>query len=204
VVFAPARGFGPVDQVYVESALFGALVDDLILFLPTSGRSARAGNVADATIGGLELAAHARLLRVASLTANYTLLESGQQSESVTTDGKRLPGRPRHELYLRLELAHRRGATAVTAGVFGDLTLVSGNFLDEGNLNQVPARRLVGLGVRIAPLPALSIVAQVKNLTNHRSDTVGAPGQEVPRAVADVLDYPLPGRAYYLALDLSF
>jgi iron complex outermembrane receptor protein len=204
VVLAPSRAYGPFDQLYLEAALFGSLVEDLILFLPTAARSARAGNVSDARLGGVEAAAHVRVLGTVSLTGNYTFLESAQRSDSVAVDGKRLPGRPRHELYLRLDVARRLGASRVTAGGFADLTLVSGNFLDEGNLNQVPPRRLVGLGARLSPLPGLTLVAQVKNLGNHQVEEVGAPGREVPRAVADVLDFPLPGRAFYLSLDLSF
>jgi iron complex outermembrane receptor protein len=202
VVAAPAERIGPVDRVYLEAALFAATVTDLIAFLPTAGRFARAGNLADAEIFGLETAFAARFFRAATLTGNYTFLESRQRSESVAIDGRRLPGRPRHELYLRLDLARRFGRVAT--GLFADLTLASGNFLDEGNLNEVPARRFLGAGVRVAPLAGLSLVVEVKNLLDHRVETVGPSGREVPRAVADVLDHPLPGRAVYFTADWSF
>jgi vitamin B12 transporter len=202
VIVAPGRDLGAIDRVYLEVAVFGSLVSDLIAFLPTAGRYARARNVASARIGGVESAFAARALRTLTLTGNYTFLESEQDSDSVSSDGRRLPGRPRHELYLRLDAGRAFGG--VTAGVFADLNLVSGNFLDEGNLNQVPPRRLVGAGLRLAPLSGLTLVAEVKNLLDHRTDEVGPAGREVPRAVADVLDYPLPGRALYFTCDWSF
>jgi hypothetical protein len=33
---------------------------------------------------------------------------------------------------------------------------------------------------------------------------VPGPSGPIPRAVADFLDYPLPGRAFYASLDLAF
>jgi iron complex outermembrane receptor protein len=204
LVAAPAERFGPVDRVYLEAALFAATVEDLIAFLPTAGRFARAGNLSDARLGGVEAAFAARFFRTATVTGNYTFLESRQLSEQVAVDGKRLPGRPMHELYLRLDVARRLGRSGVTAGVFADLNLASGNYLDEGNLNEVPGRRFIGAGVRLSPWAGLSLVAEVKNLLDHRVESVGPAGREVPRAVADVLDFPLPGRAFYFTLDWSF
>jgi outer membrane receptor protein involved in Fe transport len=200
VVLAPASALGPIDRLYLESAFFAAQVSDLIAFLPTSARVARAGNLSDARLWGVEAVVAARAFRTLDLTANYTFLDSRQRSPRVAIDGKRLPGRPRHELFLRADVA-RRVAASVVVGGFADLTLVSGNYLDEGNINEVPARRFVGAGVRVAPASGLSIVLECKNLTDVRVEEVAG---GFPRAVADILDYPLPGRAFHATVDWSF
>ena len=204
VVVAPSRGHGPVDRLYLEVALYGSALSDLIAFVPTSARIARAQNIADARLGGAEVALSARFFRTLSLTGNYTFLATEQRSDQVSTDGKNLPGRPRHEVYLRADVSRRLGATAISLGGFADLTLVSGNFLDTGNLEEVPARRFVGLGLQGSPFPGLVITLQVKNLFDERVETVASAVGPISRAVADVLDYPLPGRAFYAAADWTF
>src|SRR5262249_43946695 len=153
-------------------------------------------------LGGVELAVAARLWRTLSLTGNYTFLATEQSSDRVAVDGKSLPGRPRHQLFLRADVARRAGG--VKLGGFADLTLLSGNFLDEGNLSEVPARRFLGAGLSVAPVDGLTITAQVKNLLDERTETVDSAVGPIPRAVADVLNYPLPGRAFYAAADWTF
>jgi iron complex outermembrane receptor protein len=202
VVLAPGRALGPLDRAYLEVALFGAAMSDLIAFLPTSSRFSRAQNLDDALLGGVEVAATLRLFGALTLTGNYTYLASQQSSMRVAVDGKRLPGRPEHELYLRLDARH--GVAGVVVGGFVDLTAVSGNYLDEGNLDEVPARRFLGLGVSLEPLHGLVFTAQIKNLLDARVEDVPSLVGPVPRAVADVLDYPLPGRAFYATADWTF
>jgi vitamin B12 transporter len=204
LVVAPAQSHGFVDRLYLEVAVFGAVMSDLIAFLPTSGRIARAQNLADAHLGGVEVALAARFFRTLSLTGNYTLLGTEQVSAQVFADGKNLPGRPRHDLYLRADVSRRLGPSRVTLGGFADLTYVSGNFLDSGNLEEVPARRFVGVGVDGSPFPGLVLTVQVKNLFDERVETVASAVGPISRAVADVLDYPLPGRAFYAAADCKF
>jgi len=203
VVVAAAKPHGAADRIYFEVAAFGSAMSDLIAFTPTSGNFARAINVSDALIGGAEVAVAARFFRTLSLTGNYTFLASEQRSDNVATDGKSLPGRPRHEAYLRADVSRPLGR-GTSLGGFADVTLVSGNFLDEGNLEEVPARRFFGLGLTGSPMAGLTLTAQVKNLFDARIETVGSAAGPIPRAVADVLNYPLPGRAFYVTADWSF
>ncbi len=201
VVFAPGS-VGPVDHLYVEVAGFATAASNLIAFLPTSGNVARAENLSDARMAGVESALSARAFGMLTLTGNYTFLATEQLSPSVSIDGKQLPGRPRHSLYLRADVARHVGKVEV--GGFADVTLVSGNYLDVGNLDEVPVRRFVGAGVRVAPWDGLAVTVEVKNLFDTTVETVASAVGPIPRAVADVLDYPLPGRAFYAAMDLNF
>ncbi|HKA90264.1 MAG TPA: TonB-dependent receptor [Haliangiales bacterium] len=201
VVVAPVAS-DALDRAYLETAAFVSFSNDLVAFLPTSGRFARAVNIADARLAGIEVAGAARLLRRITLTGNYTFLRTVQSSDQVAIDGKSLPGRPRHELYLRADVL--QPVAGVSVGAFADVTYVSGNFLDEGNLNEVPARLFLGAGVKVVPADGITVTLVVKNLLDNTVETVPGPSGPIPRAVADVLDYPLPGRSLYASVDLAF
>ncbi len=212
-VLAAAGRHGPFDRLYLEAAFFASRPTNLIAVLMNSGRFARATNLGDARLAGHEVAVTGRLARAVTLTGNYTFLDSAQDSPLVSYDGKRLPGRPRHEAYLRVEVAGRPAALGLgeaELGVWADATLVSANFLDAGNTNQVPARRLLGVGLRAAPRPGWIVTLEAKNLLDERVERielVPAPRPDldtIPRAVSDFLGYPLPGRAFYAAVELSF
>jgi iron complex outermembrane receptor protein len=201
VVIAPRGAVGPLAQVYLETSGFLTRATDLIVLLPTSGRRSRAGNVGAATLFGGELAAQARLALGLSVTASYTLVLSRQDSPLVSSDGKSIPGRPRHEIGLRLD--GERRLTRVRVGAWVDLALVSGNYLDEGNLEEVPPRRLVGAGVRAVLDERIALSLDVKNLFDARVHEVPLPGGgHVDRALADVLGYPLPGRSFLVTVEL--
>jgi iron complex outermembrane receptor protein len=201
VVVAPPAG-DVVDHVFVETAGFVSSSKDLIAFLPSAGRFARAINIADARLMGVEAAGAARLFRRLTLTGNYTFLHTVQSSDRIAADGKAIPGRPQHELYVRADVAQPIGG--ISAGAFADVTFVSGNFLDEGNLNEVPPRLFLGAGIKVVPADGVTVTLVVKNLLDDTVEDVPGPSGPIPRAVADFLDYPLPGRSFYASLDLAF
>lgn len=207
LVWAPARRFGPVDRGYVEAAGFWARPRDAIVFITTGGFVARPVNLPGARLRGVELVASGRLARALTVAGAYTLADTRAEDPQPSLDGKRLPGRPLHALYGRADLAGRvRDRLAV---VFADASFTSGSFLDDANLVEVPARWLVGAGVKLEVVPGLALAVEVKNLRDNRIEHVTldpAPRPDlarVPRAVADVAGYPLPGRAFYLRLDWS-
>jgi vitamin B12 transporter len=208
VVLASAERHGPFDHLYLEAAFFASRPVDLIAVLMNSGRYARATNLGDARVAGHEIALAGRIARAVTLTGNYTFLDSAQDSPLVSYDGKRLPGRPRHEAYVRVDVASRLGPFEV--GGWTDATLIAANFLDAGNTNQVPARRLLGVGVRVAPRAGWLVTVEAKNLLDERIEEISldpAPRPDlatIPRAVSDFLGYPLPGRAFYAAVELGF
>lgn len=210
LVVAPPGRAGAVDRLFLEIATFASRPRDLIALVPTSGRVAVARNLGEARLGGHEVALSARFFRTVTVTGNYTFLDSAQRSPLVSADGKRLPGRPRHEAYGRIDVARRLGPRRLELGGYVDATWVDGNFLDVGNLNQVPARRLLGAGVRVVTRGGLVAALEVKNLLDEIVEDVPLaraprPGLDsIPRAVSDVLGYPLPGRAVYATVEWSF
>ncbi len=205
VVVAPARRFGPIDRVMVELAAFASWPHDTIGFVVTGARVARARNLGDAELRGVEVAAAARLARTVTLTANYTHLDTRQRTTQASFAGKQLPLRPRHDAYLRVDVA-RAVRGRVVAG-WADVTYVAGNFLDQAELDPVPARHLVGAGVRAELGRGVLVGIEVQNALDHRVEQVAldpAPRPdlaEVPRAVADIAGFPLPGRALYVAVE---
>ncbi len=205
VVLAPGSARGRVDRIYVEAAGFASYPNNAIAFVPAASRVAVARNVGDAAISGTELILSARLWRALTVTGHHTFLRTRQSSDVDSFDGKALPGRPRHSLYARADLAVRPANHLVALWVDGQAT--SGNFLDAANLSQLPARRLVGAGVKVRVWRGGLAALEVKNLTDERVESIplDPPPRpdltEHPRAVADFLGYPLPGRALYLTLE---
>ena len=199
---APAGAVGPIDRIFVESALFWRRPRDTIVYRAALGGSFNQG---DTDMRGLEVRATARLARTATLTVNYTYLRTRQDSPLPSYDGKPLPHAPAHQLYARLDVARTiRGNVAV---LWTDLAFSTGNYLDLAGLSEVPARRLVGAGIKIEPLADLLVGIEGKNLLDSVVDSVALdppPNPEltrVPRAVADFYGFPLPGRAFYLTLE---
>lgn len=208
LAFAPARRLGAVDRLYLEVAGFERRPRDVIVFVTSAGSVAVATNLGDATVRGVEATASARLARTLTATTSYTHLSSRQDSPLPSYDGKALPQRPRHQLYGRLDAARRVRQRLAVAWVDG--TLVTGSFMDAANLNRLPARKLVGAGLKLEPVAGVLIGIEAKNLLDERVEMVElspAPRPDlssVPRAVADFFGYPLPGRAFYLSLDWSY
>lgn len=206
-VWAPARALGPVDRVFVEAAGFWARPRDAIVFVTTGGFVARPVNIPGARLRGVELVASARAARTVTAAVNYTLTDTRAESTQPSLDGQRLPGRPLHALYVRGDVARRvRGHLAA---VFADASYSSGSYLDDANLSLVPARWLYGAGAKLELGAGFTLALEVKNLRDNRFEWVPldpAPRPDlatVPRAVADVAGFPLPGRAVYFRLDWS-
>ncbi len=205
VVIAPARKLGPVDRILVELAGFASWPADTIGFVVTGARVARARNLGDARLRGVELAATARLARAVTIAGNYTHLDTRQLTTQPSYAGKQLPQRPRHEAYVRVDAARRLRGRMI--GVWTDLTWVAGNFLDQAELDEVPGRTLLGVGARLALGGGVLLGVELKNLLDARVEQITldpAPRPdlaEVPRAVADVAGFPLPGRAVYAAVE---
>lgn len=207
-VFAPARAAGPIDRVYVEVAAFAARPTDVITLVTTGGLVTRPVNLAGADLHGVEVAATMRVKRALSLTGNYTWLDARQRSSQPSLDGKQLPGRPAHAAYLRADAARRwRGRQG---SLYADAAFTTGAFLDEANLNQIPRRLLFGAGAKVELHRAVALGLEVKNLADQRVETVPLEPPprpdltEVPRALSDLAGYPLPGRAFYLRVELLY
>jgi outer membrane receptor protein involved in Fe transport len=208
LVLASQTHYGPVDELFIQTAAFVARPRSAIVLLQSAGGAGQAENLGDATIYGLEAALAFRVMKALTLTANYTYIDSRQDSPFASYDGKRLPLRPRHEAYTKVE-----GRVPVRRHVirpWGDLMFTSGNYLDAANLFQVPSRLLAGVGLKAEIGEHLLFGFEVKNLTDKQVESItldpppSASLSTIPRAVSDFLGYPLPGRAFYVTSEASF
>ncbi len=191
-----------VDRIYIEASAFARRPRDTIAFVTSMGLAARAQNLGDTMIQGLETGLSLRLAKTATFSGNYTFLSTRQDSPLLSFDGKPLPHRPRHQVYGRVDVARQvRGHLVV---VWSDVSFTTGNFLDQAGLSQVPTRQFFGAGLKVEPMPGLLIGLEGKNLANERIETIALDPPprpdlaRIPRAVADFFGYPLPGRAFYL------
>jgi vitamin B12 transporter len=205
---APATALGTIDRVMIEADGFATRSHDTIALVPTGGVALRAMNIADALTYGAELVATARAFRIVTLTANYTRLVTQQLLADPDFDNKALPREPGHALYARADaiydvLGHRTSA-------WFDASYISTAYLDQANLQQVPGRVLFGCGARIAVVHAIGVSLAVQNLANLRVQElplVPPPSPtltQAPTALADLYNYPLPGRSFYVSLDWSY
>lgn len=201
-VWAPGKALGRLDRVFVEGALFATRSHDTIALVSSAGFIARAENVGDTSSHGAELVASGRLARMLALTASYTRLVTDQRTVDPSFFGKALPRSPGHRLYARA-LAERRIA-GQRAGAWIDVAAESESFLDRANLQHVPARALVGAGLRCEVGGGAALALAVANLGDARIVTLPVEhANDIPRpmALSDLAGYPLPGRSYYLTLE---
>jgi vitamin B12 transporter len=116
-----------------------------------------------------------------------------------------LPQRPRHAVYGRIDVARRLGGRL--GALWTDATWIDGNFLDQGNLNRAPPRRLFGAGAKLELVAGLTVGVEARNLADARTETVvlDPPPRpdlsRVPAAISDFGGYPLPGRAFYATVE---
>jgi iron complex outermembrane receptor protein len=207
LVWAPARALGDVDRIFVEAAGFASRSRDTIALVSSIGYVARAMNVSNSETYGGELVASARIARTVSLTANYTRLVTEQLSPEIAYNHKELPRQPGHAVYGRADVT--RVAFGRHAGVWADASWQSESYLDQANLQEVPARLLVGLGARVELGGGLAASLAVENVADTRIEylpLVPPPRPdltETPIPLSDYAGFPLPGRSFYLALDWS-
>jgi iron complex outermembrane receptor protein len=194
---APPRAV--VTLASLEYAYFDNEVDDVIVVVPTSVNVFTSRNVAAARIRGHEVAAGLRLWDRVGLAANYTYQDAIDESGIPFRDGNRLPGRPAHEAYARLELAWDAarplplGAAAAhmwPGRIWGDANIIADNFLDTANTERVPRRDLFGVGLTVEPIARLKVSLEGRNLGDDQT--------------RDALDFPLPGRSLYATLSWGF
>ena len=207
-VWAPARGYGAIDRIFVEAAAFATHASDTISFISTAGTVARAANLGTTETLGGELVVAARLAKTISFTSAYTRLMSRQLDGDPTLEGKQLPRRPAHALYARTDIVRR--ILDHTASAWLDANVQSETFLDPANLGRVPSRTLVGAGVHVDIAAGLGLGVAVANLTDVRiselplSPPPNPAVTRTPTAVADVAGFPLPGRSFYISADWSY
>ncbi|MDJ0764960.1 MAG: TonB-dependent receptor [Myxococcota bacterium] len=192
------EGRSVLNRLRLDAAWFTSLVDDLIAYVPNSQYSVRPENIEGAMIWGVETAVTVRLFDVMSIQGNYTYLNGRIESISPFHDGNRIPGRPTHEAYGRLELS--RGLGQWRLGGFGDVTYVGDSVLDPYNLkNDLVARRQFDVGVWLENRPGrIRLTVKVKNILNEIIFD-GSDGR--PHPIRDLDGFPLPGRGVFATLN---
>jgi outer membrane cobalamin receptor len=150
--------------------------DDLIQFLQTSQFTAKASNLASATVRGMELSAATQPFRFLRLQGNYTFQWAKDGSGRTGFDGKFLPGRPKHQVYLGAVTSYQ------WFKFFADFDFIDQNFLDRFNSQRVNNRWLLATGIGVEPLDWLSISFEVKNVLDQQ--------------IEDAAGFPVPGRFF--------
>ena len=200
-VWAPAHALGAMDRVLLEGSVFANRSRDTIIYVTQGGFVTRPLNVGNTMAGGGELAMSARFWRVLSATANYSLMYSTQNNSEPSYNGKELPRRPRHRGYVRFDAVGALARRQIAG--FVDGSWQSHSYLDQGNLEQAPARWLLGIGARMDVGGGFAVSAEVKNLTDNRTERP-SDGMAAPTAIVDVAGFPLPGRAFYARLEWAW
>lgn len=188
---------GALNLLRVDAVGFCAFVDDLISYVQNSQHTIRPENVDSARILGVELFAQAKAWDIVSAQANYTYLHGVNRSDKPYHDGKRLPGRPAHEAYGRVELFQ----PFVDWGFGGwiDVSYAGRNYLDQANMKEdALARSLVGMGAKLTrPDLGLTFTLEVNNVF----DTIVLYDKEGrPHPLRDYEAFPLPGRTVWLTI----
>ena len=198
-------------RLYAQVAGFLSRADDLIAFVQ-SGLVVRAQNLEGADNLGVE-----SLLELAVfdgdllVLAEYTQLHSRNRSPELEQAGRPLPGRPRHQGSLALDLGHAFASPSSWARleprVRYELDAVSELSLDPSERVRLPGRLLHGLVVSLHWLDRVHLVASVRNLADARTASIvpsAGPPDPVRVPISDFIGYPLPGRSYFLRLGFDF
>lgn len=164
----------------LEAAYFRNWVDNSILFVPISATTIAPVNTFEVDIEGAEVEATFDPIKYIYLSINYTYLNAHYASNH-----NQLPGRPRHEANLRLEINYdwnkKYGGT-----VFGDLNYKNEVPLNPGNTVFLSARSKMDLGVNFRFLQYYYLTFEAKNITNVQ--------------IYDARGFPLPRRSYFATL----
>ena len=148
-------------------------------------------NVARARSLGAELSLACGDAGACTCSCRAPAIDARDRSGDAARDGRRLPQQPALRAYVRPELRELPLGRQVAAGLYGELESTGRRFQDPANL--VPPARPQRPGRGGLPgLPArrLRAVLSAYNLGNA--------------AAPDVLDFPLPGRSFFLTLQFAY
>ena len=202
-------------DLYWQCAGFGQVSDNLIVWIPTTGRS-RPQNLSRADIFGLEtslmIETWQKRLR---FKANYTFMHTENGSPEEAHHGKPLPGRPGHHFFSQIRLGEVWASTNFRAqgGLFYNLGIIGDNFLDAAARFGLPARIHHGVGAEFETQTILGheqkikLAFHLKNITDERSALWQPPGSSSaarPVPLSDFLGYPLPGRSFWFHASIYF
>jgi len=165
----------------VSAAAYWGLYDDLIVYEFFPPRQAKPDNLGRGEVWGGELEAQFQRGPI-SLSAAYTLTFSANRYDDPRYLDKELPYRPRHRLHARAAASWWRLEGHL------DADLQSEQWTNRTNTTRISGRARFDLGASVAidRSIGLSLHAELKNLFDTSDE--------------DLYLYPLPGRAFYLAV----
>lgn len=193
-------------RIRTEVAGFARDVEDLIAFVQTSRTTFRPFNIESARVWGVEAQVRATWRRKVQLLASYAFVDPRVHSPGGATDGNLVPGLAAHDFYASGAVSI--GGAASAPGLFAlgaNVSFTSEAWLDVSNTREVPARWLVGASAAWTPwfARALTLSATITNLFDVRvAQRLGTtPGVgRIYTPIQDFFGYPLPGRAFFVAL----
>jgi vitamin B12 transporter len=165
---------------------FSALYENLIAYEYYPPLFAKPNNFEAARVDGMEAEAELHPRPWASGSASYTLTFTQDLRDDPRYYLKELPYRPRHRLYARAAV----GPSWVHGVV--DIDYQSSVFTNRTEAVSLPGRAFVGAGVssELWRAPKVVVAVQLKNAFNAQAQ--------------DFDGYPLPGRAIYATLSVSW
>ena len=179
------------DPLAVQAALFDHAIDSTILFVPVTAHLFEARSLQAATARGAELAARAEIAQRFQLRAGYTYTRARLDDEG--TDAPQLPGQPRHRIAMEstLDVGDLPGVSGIKKlHILPSVHYRSGlNFDYYGHLGDDSALR-IDLGATAGINEHVRVAVQAHNLLDDRS-------------ARDSLQRPLPGRAFFTAVEFT-
>jgi outer membrane receptor protein involved in Fe transport len=188
---------------------FSRWVFDLIETV-RDGPGLRARNFEQVRMAGAEVGLNAALKTFVELTVNYSFLDARDSTGIDGRDGKTLPGRPQHTLFVKTVLR-----PIPWLRVFHEYDYASTLYLDAANYKPRPPRGLHSAGIRLGPVgnqqerrALIDLLFEVRNLLDTRLVEVPLvltdDGRAARSALVDYADYPLPGRTFLTNLQITF
>jgi len=189
--------------IYASIAGFATWSEDLIQWV-SAGAVVRPVNVEGARLRGVETSvALVPAQRWLTLHANYTLVDTRNDSTDPAQRGQPLPGRPRHELFARGTAGRgfRVGQVWAEPRVLYTIDWSAGTQLDSAGRLSFPPRVLQGVGAELHLDGHVHFAVEARNLLDVRTASVVLQGvagaRPRPTGLQDFLGYPLPGRSVW-------
>lgn len=171
---------GVINHWRVEANYFETRTDNLIQFELANGL-ARAANLGEASIRGLEVVTSARLLKHFEISQNYAWQYARDEA---VNPGNFLIGRPEHEFNTALTFDKK----PFHVGVFANF--IDNQYLDSLNTQRIDNRLRWDAEVSYTFKNKMLFGLELKNITGTQ--------------IVDAVGFPLPGRSIFGRIDVNF
>lgn len=179
--------------ISAELVWFQSKIEESIYFVARTAYLFEAANLGGGYSRGVEATFRLHPHRRFNLRATYTWTDAGLDA---TPDGTPIPGQPAHQssASAEVELGGKGGlwvlAKLASARIFAQADWRSRVYLDSFANLYNPPFWTVDVGASVAPIAGWEVAFNARNLGDQRRG-------------ADSLQRPLPGRAFYLSLNVE-